>query len=111
MEYFTGEQVTFFELIWELIPDPSNPKERLVKGCQVLMPETAFFSEGKVISITTLDKDNCLSFHSKVKAAPRINSNGLDKSSVCRLRDSLAYLVRSFFLVTLSICQEEPGTS
>jgi hypothetical protein len=39
----------------------------MIKGCQIFLPETVFFKEGKVEFITTMDKDCCLSFDLKIQ--------------------------------------------
>ena len=50
MAYYTqSSQVlpyTFYDLVKDLIPDQNNAKERMIKGCQIFMPETVFFKEG-----------------------------------------------------------------
>ncbi len=38
---------TFQQLVKDLIPDSNNPKERLIKGCEVFMPDTLFFKDGR----------------------------------------------------------------
>lgn len=51
-----------------MISDPSNPKERMIKGCQVFVPETVFFKEdGKIDFLTTTDRDCCVSYDIKTK--------------------------------------------
>jgi len=54
-------------MIQDLIPNPSNPKERMIKGCQVFVPETIFFKDGKIDFLTAIDKDFCLSLDIKTK--------------------------------------------
>jgi len=50
-----------------LIPDPNNPRERLIKGCEIFMPDTVFFKEGKIDFVAQNDKEFCLSFDTKTK--------------------------------------------
>jgi hypothetical protein len=50
-----------------LIPDPNNPRERLIKGCEIFMPDTVFFREGKIDFVAQNDKEFCLSFDTKTK--------------------------------------------
>ncbi len=58
----------FQDLIWNLIADPQSAKEKMIKGCQVFMPETVFFKDdGKLDFVTTMDRDCCLSIDTKVK--------------------------------------------
>jgi len=45
-----------------MIPDTNDPKEKMIKGCQVFFPETVFFSKSKIDFIAANDKDMCLSF-------------------------------------------------
>lgn len=58
---------TFFDLIKDLIPNPEHSKERMIKGCQIFMPETVFFKEGQLEYSTVNDKDLCLAFELKTK--------------------------------------------
>lgn len=54
-------------LVQELMPDPTNTNERMIKGCQVLVPETVFFNEGRIEFMTASDKENCLAYDVKTK--------------------------------------------
>ena len=63
-------QLDFFELVRKLIPDVNNPKEKLIKGCSVIMPETVFFREGKIELILQNDREFCLSQDTKTKYTP-----------------------------------------
>lgn len=70
MAYFTQTSSTpylFGQLIKDLVPDANNAKERLIKGCQVLVPETVFFKDGKIDFFSQVDRDYCLSFDLKTK--------------------------------------------
>ena len=50
-------------LLRQLIPNPENPKERMIKGCQIFFPDTAFYTkDGKTECVIQNDKDGCLSF-------------------------------------------------
>lgn len=56
-----------------MIADPTSQTERMIKGCQVFMPETVFFKDdggkaGKIDFITSMDRDFCLTFDTKTKA-------------------------------------------
>jgi hypothetical protein len=53
MAYYTQTQqeggphsYIFYDLIKDLIPNPEHPKERMIKGCQIFLPETVFFKDG-----------------------------------------------------------------
>jgi hypothetical protein len=50
-----------------LIPDVSNPKEAMIKGCQIIMPETVFYKDGKIDLIVSNDRDFCLATETKLK--------------------------------------------
>ena len=54
-------------LVKDLCPDPSNAQEKLLKGCGVFVPETAFFKEARVDFLTTMDRDGCLAIDTKAK--------------------------------------------
>lgn len=43
-----------------MVPDQNNAKERMIKGCQVVMPETIFFKKGKIDYIVQCDREWCL---------------------------------------------------
>lgn len=49
--------------------DPLDPKEKMIKGCQVFIPETVFFNEkdGKIDFLTAMDRDCCLCYDTKTK--------------------------------------------
>ena len=70
-QYFTQSEkepvYTFHQLVKDLIPDPNNPRERLIKGCEIFMPDTVFFKEGKIDFVAQNDKEFCLSFDTKTK--------------------------------------------
>lgn len=58
----------FAELVRKLVPDMNNPKERMIKGCQIIMPETVFYSrDGKIEFIVQNDRDWCLAQDLKTK--------------------------------------------
>lgn len=67
MKYYQGQKLEFQELIKKLIPDVSNPKEALIKGCQIIMPETVFYKDGKIDLIVSNDRDFCLATETKIK--------------------------------------------
>jgi len=54
-------------MVKDLVPDLSNPRERLIKGCEVFMADTVFFKEGKLDFLVQNDKEFCLSFDTKTK--------------------------------------------
>ena len=39
----------------------------MIKGCEILMPDTVFFKEGKIDFVAQNDKEFCLSFDTKTK--------------------------------------------
>ena len=48
-------------LITELISKPKeNPKEKMLSGCEVFLPDTLFYENGKPSFIAYNDKDFCL---------------------------------------------------
>ena len=74
-EFFKGEEMQFKDFIKSLIPNPKdNPKEKMIKGCQVFFPDTLFFEKGKPSFIVQNDKDFCLA---KVSEASETNGKGL----------------------------------
>jgi hypothetical protein len=42
-------------------------KERMIKGCQIFLPETVFFKDGRIDYLTQIDKDLCLAYDIKTK--------------------------------------------
>lgn len=50
-----------------MIPDVSNPKEAMIKGCQIIMPETVFYKDGKIDLIVSNDRDFCLATETRYK--------------------------------------------
>lgn len=78
-------RMLFPDLVKALIPDPLNPDEKLIRGCQVFLPETVFFaSDGRVDFCTALDKDCCLIFEPKIKALnikKRFKQNAADRKT------------------------------
>ena len=54
-------------LVQELIPNPKHPNERMIKGCQILVPETVFYDEGRIEFMTASDRENCIAFDVKTK--------------------------------------------
>jgi hypothetical protein len=58
--YESGSRLQFKELVRKMVPDQNNAKERMIKGCQVLMPETVFFKDGKIDLIVQCDREWCL---------------------------------------------------
>lgn len=61
----------FQDLVKKLISDPGDPNQRMIKGCQVFIPETVFFKEdGKIDFITMMDRDCCISYDTKTKLEP-----------------------------------------
>jgi hypothetical protein len=74
MSYFTQSvqdggphSYNFFDLVKDLIPNLEHSKERMIKGCQIFLPETVFFKEGQLEYSTINDKDLCLAFETKTK--------------------------------------------
>lgn len=57
--------LSFTNFVRLMIPDPTNQNEKLIKGCQILMPETVFINQGKIDFIAKNDPDVCLVFDSK----------------------------------------------
>lgn len=49
------------------MPDISDANERLIKGCQVYLPETVFYNDGRIDFVATIDKDCCLALDTKLK--------------------------------------------
>ena len=70
MKYFTqtsGQRYNFMSLVQELIPNPKHPNERMIKGCQILVPETVFYDEGRIEFMTASDRENCIALDVKTK--------------------------------------------
>jgi hypothetical protein len=63
----TEPTYSFRNLVRDLCPDPQNSKEKLIKGCQVMIPETVFFREGKPEFFSITDKDQCMALDTKIK--------------------------------------------
>jgi hypothetical protein len=75
-------QLFFKDIVRLLVADPSDPKGKLIRGCQVFIPETVFFNEdGRVDFLTTTDRDCCVAFALKT----RMDSNSLYK----RIRETV----------------------
>ena len=59
---------TFYDMIRDMIPDIEvNPNDKMIKGCQILMPETLLIKDGRFDFLTHWDKEFCLSFDTKTK--------------------------------------------
>ena len=44
-----GRDKDFLWLLRNLIPNPENPKEKMIKGCQIIFPDTVFFlKDGRI---------------------------------------------------------------
>ena len=55
------DDMDFRLLITELISKPKeNPKEKMLSGCEVFLPDTLFYENGKPSFIAYNDKDFCL---------------------------------------------------
>jgi len=55
------EDMDFKLFISELIAKPKeNPKEKMLSGCEVFLPDTLFYENGKPAFIAFNDKDFCL---------------------------------------------------
>lgn len=70
MKYFTGDntkEINFSQFIQGLMPDPREPKEKMIKGCQVMFPNTVFLKGGNLHFMTKLDADMCMETDSRVK--------------------------------------------
>jgi hypothetical protein len=65
--YTSPTQLGFDEFVRKLFPDQNNAKERMIKGCQIIMPETVFFKDGKIEFIVQNDRDWCLAQDVKTK--------------------------------------------
>ena len=39
----------------------------MIKGCQLIMPETVFYKDGKIDLIVSNDRDFCLATETKIK--------------------------------------------
>ena len=51
----------FKTLVYELMAKPKeNPKEKMLSGCEIFLPDTLFFENGKASFIAYNDKDYCL---------------------------------------------------
>lgn len=62
-EYFQDPDephYSFRDMVRDLATDVSVPEDRMIRGCQVFMPETLFYREGKIDYVAALDKDFCL---------------------------------------------------
>ena len=58
-----GRDRDFYWLLKNLIPNPDNPKEKMIKGCQVFVPDTVFFKmDGSIDCFIQNDKDGSLSY-------------------------------------------------
>ena len=57
-------------MIKDLLPHPSVSTDRMIKGCQVLVPETLFCREGKFDFILTNDREFCMAIDTKTKLTP-----------------------------------------
>lgn len=67
-------KLSFCDLVRMLIADPTHPTERMIRGCQVLMPETVFINktDGKIELMTALDRDRCLTIDTKTRLSDPI---------------------------------------
>jgi len=55
---YGGFPKSFHWLLEHLMP-PSS-KENIIKGCDIILPDTVFFTAGKASSIFKMDKEFCL---------------------------------------------------
>ena len=39
----------------------------MIKGCQVFIPETVFFKDGKIEFLSSMDREGCVNFDFKTK--------------------------------------------
>lgn len=73
IQYFTSPlQMDFHEFVKKLIPDVNNAKEKLIKGCSIIMPETVFFRDGKIDLILQNDREYCLYQDTKTKTSDNL---------------------------------------
>ena len=54
-------------MVRDLATDQSKSVDRLIRGCQVFIPETLFVKEGKFDFILQLDRDFCMNIDPKTK--------------------------------------------
>lgn len=55
---------------------PPAEQEQMIKGCEILFPDTVFFEKGKAKSIVKMDKDYCLQTITK---EARLNNQNIFK--------------------------------
>ena len=97
LQYFTQSEkeplYSFHQFVKDLIPDPNNPKERLIKGCEIFMPDTVFFKDGKIDFLAQNDRESCLSFDTKTKLTLFEVRKSLIKVSKDRKTDNVKYSI------------------
>lgn len=54
-------------MIKDLIADQGKEKDRFIRGCQIFFPETIFLKDGKIDFMTSLDKEFCIQYETKIK--------------------------------------------
>ena len=58
----------FKKLVENLISDPTKAQERLIKGCQVIFPDTIFYSgDGNPDLVVSNDKEMCMAHDQKLR--------------------------------------------
>lgn len=82
-EKFGGFEKSFFWLMEHLLP-PSQ-QENILKGCELIFPDTAFYQNGKARLVVKMDKDYCLT---GIKKAVKLAKDEIykDFSTVVRER-------------------------
>ena len=61
-DYHKGLDMPFHMLIHSLIPDVrGDPREVRIKGCQIFLPETLFFENGRPIWMAYTEREQFLS--------------------------------------------------
>jgi hypothetical protein len=54
-------------MVRDLSTNLQVPEDRLIKGCQIFIPETVFLKDGKFDFLVMQDKDLCLTLDTKIK--------------------------------------------
>jgi hypothetical protein len=95
MEFFDGKtDYQYRELVNGLVPNPRLPQERMIKGCQVLMPDTVFFNnEGLAEMVVSNDKEYCMANDQKIKLSKEMHTIKVRLEDLYkeRKRDNLLY--------------------
>lgn len=77
----------FHKLIKELLPKNStNPKEKMISGCEISFPDTLFFENAAPSFLVQTDKDFCLTRWNEDKQLPNLNDllQRLEKATKAR---------------------------